>query len=1163
FHNTRTSQTFTTESTILLAAQALPAPRRIISKRVTANWNVNSTWVGEAQPSYTDTAVIDDGARITGRSLDVRKVSKLVVGQADTGLQARLIVNFGPGIYLSDSLIVNRRDTLETRSTTGYPYIGLRGNMKLNGGALCVDATDFHFEGSRNQVLEGTGAFTGVNRFTVDKDDTLFQRMPVKIQYNLDFNRGVVMSYAPISLYRRDTLSIFGEPPMINVRGGKLVNPNLSCNARYYINFADNSRAGDSARSIDDYFIPDAPAFLWMNKKSKDTCYLTGNRNLQSLGSRNETFWGIIKAREQDTVSFGRSEVSVNVNYQYSNDQNGISAGILTFNPNLFSYSQYDTLVFPIYKFGSQRVVKVGTPQNLKNRGQSLSVQVLNQAPSGTANFPLSGLKGTFIYRITSNMDDLPAGSPLKFIFQKRDSLRGNALHYRICQSTSPYGPWTSISSQNRNTDKSCLTNSPVNFRNGNYFCFGTVEQPKDLSIDWAQSSAPALVGPGMAGPDIIMQLRNVGNQPVNQAYISWTAGGTPGPVRGSDIINFPTALEPNKTGIYRLNPSAIVPVPYTGNFMVTLTTDGSADNLFSGYKDTIQFGMDNRPNGLPFTQAFDTIRNNYLPRQYRSDPPNTHEWQPYEGRSFPHVETLSGLEINAGLSGTRVYTEPVLMPADTTFIGVEMSTNYTVSSNPVMKPGDSVVVAISLDSGKTYTTLFIKKAPEIYSDSWVERMPAGLYYGFVKLPRPAVAHLRITSYLDAQGSWEDLFQATIKKVRYARRPFVDGKTYDMALDWVQTPAPALTGPGMPPHNIKMALRNTGTLAVSRVFVSYSVNTPEPTQGRDTLILDPPMRSGQTRFMNLHPRNYVALKDSGRFKYTVRLEADSLNRYKDHDSVIVYHDNSTHHLPFTQSFDTIPMYFLPAQYRAEPPNLHDYLVIAQWNRHLLTFARVEEDHFMVMKTSLDTTKINQVWTEPVLLKPDTNLVTLMYRVIYESSRPNEDEPQPGDSAIMAVSLDSGRTYKTLRKWTTNDIEESGASDYSLKPDTFRVLSTAYTRAHFRFSLYSGAYNGNAIFYRVDDLKVTNNYVAPVGVSEQLNNRPLYLYPNPGQTGSFRISGLGNVARVSVSTISGRLLAEKEIQPGQGIDLPEIPAGMYLVKITEGGHSKVLKWVNRP
>jgi hypothetical protein len=93
---------------------------------------------------------------------------------------------------------------------------------------------------------------------------------------------------------------------------------------------------------------------------------------------------------------------------------------------------------------------------------------------------------------------------------------------------------------------------------------------------------------------------------------------------------------------------------------------------------------------------------------------------------------------------------------------------------------------------------------------------------------------------------------------------------------------------------------------------------------------------------------------------------------------------------------------------------------------------------------------------------------------------------------------------------------------------------------------------------IDNMHFKSKNVTEV-VSEQYNS--ICIYPNPA-TGFITINGLTENSNVSVFDISGRCILKKQRTSDNRIDIQNLSAGIYYVKIPVNGKNSFYKFIKQ-
>lgn len=355
----------------------------------------------------------------------------------------------------------------------------------------------------------------------------------------------------------------------------------------------------------------------------------------------------------------------------------------------------------------------------------------------------------------------------------------------------------------------------------------------------------------------------------------------------------------------------------------------------------------------------------------------------------------------------------------------------------------------------------------------------------------------------------------------------------------------------MPGHNINFQLRNEAGNPSYEAVVSWKIHTPIPISGRDTIQLSSPIPYNSVQRCSLNTSKLIKVPYVGRFRYTFVLEPSICNKFSGpKDTLKFWMDNTPRTVPFLQTFDTINTDYLPSQYRSDPPNWHE------WKKYAYpTYARVNANLLEILDGSLP----KQIWTEPIVLLPGRTYVAIRVNLQYWG---NLQSTQPADSVTLAATLDSGRTWQTLHHFRNSDIHLITDRNIDKLKIYESALNVAYpTVTHLRFTIYSNGSSSVPFFLKVDSIRYSLSPILGVEEPElQASAENLRLYPNPSNTGTFRLAGQEQACLVQVVSLAGQVLANEILQPNQELKLPNTPEGMYLVKVTSATKTQILRWV---
>ena len=99
------------------------------------------------------------------------------------------------------------------------------------------------------------------------------------------------------------------------------------------------------------------------------------------------------------------------------------------------------------------------------------------------------------------------------------------------------------------------------------------------------------------------------------------------------------------------------------------------------------------------------------------------------------------------------------------------------------------------------------------------------------------------------------------------------------------------------------------------------------------------------------------------------------------------------------------------------------------------------------------------------------------------------------------------------------------------------------------------YNGTPQFYPRD----INDFEDYVGIAEN-NIEGLEVYPNPASNQVYVTSASGNAKQIAIYDLLGKTIFQAEINDGQAVNINQLQAGVYLMKITENNQIALQKLI---
>lgn len=196
-------------------------------------------------------------------------------------------------------------------------------------------------------------------------------------------------------------------------------------------------------------------------------------------------------------------------------------------------------------------------------------------------------------------------------------------------------------------------------------------------------------------------------------------------------------------------------------------------------------------------------------------------------------------------------------------------------------------------------------------------------------------------------------------------------------------------------------------------------------------------------------------------------------------------------------------------------------------------------------------RINPTEREDLLVSNTMNTVgnqqffiSFRYAYAERSSNGNDDQLR------VQISRDCGQNWATRKSLRGNSLITADRISSKFEPadesewETALVNVTNYESSGFRFRFQWTSGGGNNIY--IDDINVSNS---AVGINSILESN-LSVYPNPASNQLY-INGTDN-GSFNLINIAGKEVMNGEVLKGENkLDIANLPAGLYLLKITNG------------
>jgi hypothetical protein len=205
--------------------------------------------------------------------------------------------------------------------------------------------------------------------------------------------------------------------------------------------------------------------------------------------------------------------------------------------------------------------------------GSDITCEMVNSAPSGTVNSPLTALMGIRAYKLTLNNGvELPNSATITYNWGTDDALSGAVTDIRVAQSPAITGPWTerSVSSATGlTTAGSRLTTGGLTLTGNPFFAFATASTAATMQYNTSKAFTP-FTSPVFRNSAVNQQIIGVqvyttgsATTPINVTSMDFNTAGSTNP---ADIANAkvyytatPTFATTVQFGTTILNPSGLM----------------------------------------------------------------------------------------------------------------------------------------------------------------------------------------------------------------------------------------------------------------------------------------------------------------------------------------------------------------------------------------------------------------------------------------------------------------------------------------------------------------------------------------------------------------------------------------------------------------------------
>ena len=728
-----------------------------ITSAQSGNWSNPATWVGGIVPNCDHHVVIAATHTVTN-DMQIVRTQNLTVDGAITYTSTSTLQNHN---HIFGNLTVGATGTFSSCLTTTGKRTYVGGNFVNNGNINFMAGTST--SGALNlvgysAVYSGTGTVAGggipqVGFFT--PAGTSFSN-PLQITFFAGLYEGVVNA---------TNLSLGGHPTsQIHT---------LERYAGSFLNVPTFNPAGVSRRDVR-YITPIStanPGAFYYTRPA--VTVIPGNENESSAGTFSVT--GFLTMNTYDNVQLsypltvGTTTgggltltrgiiITSTTNILTYNTSNNGAAGI---NPSTIVCNGTNTggthgsfVVGPIrafmpatgtltknYPLGGGTAFHNNLPSSNFRRQVSLApgttgwgtqtvTATMENAPSGSANAPVTTVLGTRAYRL--NMNGGPAlpntaiitMNAINSTFGGSDNLVGNQQDLRIVQAPALSGPWTERSTtlgtggfvNDVLYSRTSVTTAPGPINNGDeYFAWGST----GTAVDLAATALPSPATVSCYGPNqtVAVNLFNAGiatlNFATNPATINCEVSGA---------VNFTFAPVVINTGTLAANASQTVNVSTTFNmstagvyaFTSTVSTLGDANTVNDIMPVSNRTVFASVP--LPLAVDFTGFNGNNLPILFpgweEGTGANTPSTTASNWNSQTNVNSSGNVtaRLNLWLATTHAWiTSPKFTAAANSYMTFDAAlTAFGSPTNAGILGGDDMLrVMVSTDCGATYTPIF------------------------------------------------------------------------------------------------------------------------------------------------------------------------------------------------------------------------------------------------------------------------------------------------------------------------------------------------------------------------------------------------------------------------------------------------------------------------
>lgn len=253
---------------------------------------------------------------------------------------------------------------------------------------------------------------------------------------------------------------------------------------------------------------------------------------------------------------------------------------------------------------------------------------------------------------------------------------------------------------------------------------------------------------------------------------------------------------------------------------------------------------------------------------------------------------------------------------------------------------------------------------------------------------------------------------------------------------------------------------------------------------------------------------------------------------------------SAQNYPFDEGFTGIPTYSLPAGWSGDMRVMPDH--------------GLNDDKGLVADISA-TDRVDSSFTPWVGPLDTFTEIIFWYRMVEDFIFPStEKHLSSGDQLALAVSTDSINYTNIYVIDSSNHFPT-----INFHKVVFTLQGYAGQTVKFKWRAQWGA--GNSYYTDIDSIKIRKDFIPPSSLNSIEEETAPVVYPNPCAANNPLTISWNNTTKADllICDLNGREVLHQQIASESGITLPELAAGLYLVRVSDNRHSFTQKLLLTP